>query len=165
MSDTPDFIDSFVRMREALLREADTVPPDLRLTPFVGHWNLMDVLAHLVGWDYTNVNAIEELKSGATPAFYSDYDPGWTSYNRQLIDRYGADDWQTLRAAIDQSQAAVVQMLRLLTPEELAQELSDPGRPRRPASIAAILRAAIRDEREHLQQIRALVGSQRMGSG
>ena len=74
--DAPDLIDAFVRVREMLLREADAVPAELRQTPFVGHWNLMDVLAHLVGWDYTNVNAIEELKAGTTPSFYRHYDPG-----------------------------------------------------------------------------------------
>ena len=147
--DTPDLIDAFVRVRE---------------TPFVGHWNLMDVLAHLLGWDYTNVNAIEELKAGTTPAFYRHYDPGWAAYNQQLIDRYGAKDWEALRASLLQSQDAVVAMLRLLTAQELTAELSEPGW-RRPVSIAGILRAAISDEREHLAQIRAFVTSQRMGSG
>ena len=165
MTDTADLVDGFVRMRGALVREADAVPPALRTTPFVGHWNLMDLLAHLVGWDYTNVNAIEELKAGTIPAFYAHYDPGWVSYNQQLIDRYGAEAWDELRGSLRQSQEAVVGMLRLLTPEELTRALSDAGRWRRPVSIAGIVRAAIRDEREHLQQIRAFVGSRGMGSG
>ena len=163
MNDAAEIIDAFVRMREALLREADAVPAERRTTPFVGQWNLIDVLAHLVGWDYTNINAIEELKAGTMPAFYRHYDPGWASYNRQLIDRYGSGDWQALRASIEQSQAAVVAMLRLLTPEELAREVSEPGRGR-PVSLGGILHAAISDERQHLMQISAFLGSQRMGS-
>ena len=160
MNDPTDLIDSFVRMREALLRAADGVPAELRTKPFVGQWNLMDLLAHLVGWDYTNVNAIEELKAGSMPAFYSQYDPGWATYNRQLVERYGAGDWQALRAAIDQSQEAVVGMMRLLTPEELAREVLDPRRARggRPVSIAGIFRAAITDERQHVNQIRTFLG-------
>jgi hypothetical protein len=164
MNDTPDLIDSFVRTREILLVEADAVPPELRQTPFVGHWDLMDLLAHLVGWDYTNVNAIEELKAGTIPAFYAQYDPGWAAYNQQLVDRYGAEDWQVLRGSLQESQEAIVAMLRLLTPEELTMELSHPDRGR-PLTIAAILHAAVRDEREHLAQLRAFVGSQPMGSG
>ena len=165
MNDAPDPIDIFIRTREELLREADAVPPRLRTTPFVGRWNLMDLLAHLIGWDYTNVNAIEELKTGSIPAFYAQYDPGWASYNQQLIDRHGAEDWDELRGALRQSQEAVVGMLRLLTQEELSRELADPGRPRRPVTIAAIVLAAIGDERDHTRQIRAFVGSQRADGG
>ncbi len=160
--DTPDLIDAFVRMREALLRAADSTPPELRQRPFVGHWNLLDVLAHLIGWDYTNVNAIDALQAGTTPDFYRHYDPGWATYNQQLIDRHGADDWDALRSALRISQAAIVEKLRSLTPEELAAELTEPGR-KRPMSIAAILRAAIKDEREHLGQIKDFVAAQSPG--
>lgn len=162
MSEAENVIDAFVRGRELLLARADEVPADLRTKPFVGHWNLMDVLAHLVGWDYTNVNAIESLKHGDVPDFYREYDPGWAAYNRQLIDRYGASDWDELRAELIQSQAAITRILRLLTPEDLERELSRPQRPRplrRPVTIAGILRAAIRDEREHTRQIRDFVAA------
>jgi hypothetical protein len=162
MTDSTDLIDTSIRTRETLLREADAVPPELRQTPFVGHWNLLDLLTHLVGWDHTNADAIEALKAGTTPAFYRHYDPGWAAYNQQLIDRYGAADWDELRASLRPSQEAVVAKLRLLTAQELTLEHSQPGR-RRPVSIAAILRAAIRDEREHLAQIKAFAGAQRMG--
>lgn len=164
MAEGTGLVDAFLRGRELLLRVAGEVPPELRTTPFVGHWNLMDVLAHLVGWDYTNVNAIEALKAGSVPDFYRQYDPGWASYNRQLIDRYGAADWDDLQAALAQSQAAVTQMLGLLTEEDLTKELSEPERfRRRPITIAGILQAAIRDEREHTRQIREFVDSQRRG--
>ena len=156
MNAPSSLIDAFVRGRERLLRVADEVPAHLRTTPFVGQWNLMDVLAHLAGWDYTNLSAIEEFKAGRTPAFYREYDPGWATYNQQLIDRFGAEDWTALRETLRQSQEAVVSMLRLLTDEELTWELTDRAR-RHPITIATILRAAIKDEREHLQQIRTLL--------
>jgi hypothetical protein len=164
MNNSPDLIDAFVRGREALLRAAAAVPAQGRETPFVGHWNLMDLLAHLIGWDYTNLNAVEEFKAGRVPDFYSQYDPGWASFNQQLIDRYGAGDWEALLGALQRSQEAVVGMLRLLTPEEMTQELTGPGR-HRPVSISSILRAAIVDEREHARQIWTFVDSQRMSSG
>ena len=163
MSETGGLVDAFVRGRETLLRAAEGVPPHLRETPFVGHWNVMDLLAHLVGWDYTNLNAVEEFKAGRVPDFYRHYDPGWAAYNQQLIDRYGASDWQALLGALRESQEAVTGMLRLLTPEEMTRELSGPGR-RRPVTIAGIVRAAIRDEREHAQQVRAFVDARRIES-
>ena len=159
MNETDDPVDAFVRVRERLLREADSVSPELRQTPFVGHWNLMDVLAHLVGWDYTNLKAVEELRRGHTPSFYEHYDPGWAAYNQQLVERYSVEDWQVLRASVRQSQEAIVAALRNLTPEELTREYPEPGR-RRPVTITGILRAAIRDEREHLEQLRTFVASQ-----
>ena len=159
MSEQADLVDSFVRMRETLLREADAVPPEMRETPFVGHWDLMDVLAHLVGWDYTNLRAIEEFRQGQTPEFYRHYDSGWASYNQQLIDHYGSSDWVALRSALEKSQAAVVGVLRGLSTEELTRELSNAGR-RRPVTIAGILRAAVQDEQEHIEQIRSFMAGQ-----
>jgi hypothetical protein len=158
MTDRDSLIDAFVRRRALLLVAAEGVPPERRTTLFVGHWNLLDLLAHLVGWDYTNVKAIEELKAGRIPDFYRHYDPGWAAYNQQLIERYGADDWEVLREGLRQSQAAVVAALGRLTAEEMTRTLSGAGR-RRPVSIAGILRAALGDEREHLRQIRAFVGA------
>jgi hypothetical protein len=154
MTESDDLVNAFVHGREALLRAALAMPPHMRSTPFVGYWNLLDLLAHLVGWDYTNLNAVAEIKAGRIPDFYRHYDPGWASYNRQLIDRYGSSDWQELLDALGQSQEAVVTVMCTLTPEETTRELSQPGR-RRPVSIAAIVRAAIRDEREHARQVRA----------
>jgi hypothetical protein len=161
MAENTALIDAFIRERESLLRAADAVAPDLRTMPFVGHWNLMDVLTHLVGWDYTNVSAIDELLAGKTPAFYGHYDRGWVSYNQQLLDRYGAEDWETLQVAMAHSQAAVVGKLRQLSDEEMTREIAAPAR-RRPLSIAGILRAALHDEREHLRQLRTFLDSQRM---
>jgi hypothetical protein len=158
MTEPDSLVDAFVRTRELLVAAADAVPPGQRRTPFVGHWDLLALLAHLVGWDYTNLKAVDELKAGRLPDFYRHYDPGWAAYNQQLIDRYGTGDWRTLCESLLRSQEAVVAALRLLTAEEMTRELSEPGR-RRPVGIANILRAAIRDEREHLAQIRGFTGT------
>ena len=37
---------------------------------FVGSWNLLDLLAHLIGWDYTNMEASREILRGEMPSFY-----------------------------------------------------------------------------------------------
>src|SRR5690606_38655529 len=87
MSEHDDLIDAFLRGREDLLGAAERIAAPERRTPFVGHWSVMDVLAHLVGWDYTNVEAIEATRAGRLPAFYRHYDPGWAGYNQALIER------------------------------------------------------------------------------
>jgi hypothetical protein len=159
MAEDASLIDDFVRTRGAILAAADSVPAASRETPFVGHWHLMDLLAHLIGWDYANIEAIEALEAGRTPAFYGHYDPGWAAYNRQLVERYGTEDWQALRRSIDASREAIVLALRSLPPGALRARHPLADR-ERPVSIAGILRAAIRDEREHLAQIEAFAAWQ-----
>ena len=154
VGDESNLIEQMTQTRKALLREADAVGPELRRTPFVGHWDLMDVLAHLVGWDYTNIDAIRALQDGNTPVFYAEYDPGWATFNAQLVRRYRLEDWDRLRQAIDDSQSAVTSVLRELGPEALTRPHTDPSRSR-PITMAGVLRAVVRDEQEHLAQIQA----------
>jgi hypothetical protein len=150
-STTQDVIDAFERTREDIVGAVKSVPASKRRQPFVGHWSLLDVLTHLVGWDYTNIHAVEEFRQGTLPSFYRQYDPGWDHYNSILIDRYGTDNWGALLRALDASGEAVVTLLRSLSDEEFnATPVQWRGRP---VSIAAIMRAAVRDEREHLQEI------------
>ena len=118
----------------------------------------MDLLAHLIGWDYANLEAISALEAGDTPPFYVHQDAGWGTYNKALVERYGSADWQALRSAIDTSGRAVEARLRALPAEDLTRQHHLTGRSR-PATIAGILRAAIRDEQEHLDQLRAYAAS------
>ena len=46
------------------------------------------LIVHLVGWDYTNILAIEALRSRQLPAFYAYRDPDWRSYNASLVAEY-----------------------------------------------------------------------------
>ena len=149
---TRDLIDSLAETREAIKTAAQSVAIGRRTEPFVGAWNLCDLLAHLVGWDYTNVEAVFEFRQGKLPSFYEAHDPGWKRYNATLLERHGTDNWDALNVALSLSGQAVVTMLRTLSDDEVTES---PVRWRgRPVSIATILRAAIRDEREHLEQIR-----------
>ncbi len=139
------------------------MPTERRDEPFVGVWDLKDLLAHLVGWDRTNLDALRDFLSGRRPAFYDRYDPGWTAYNAELVARYRIDDFDSLLESLAASQRDVVDGLRVLSDADLTRERAI-GRTGRPLTIAGLLRAAIHDEQEHLRQIETF-SRQRMESG
>src|SRR5688572_7437872 len=59
-SDPRSLIDALEDQRERLVALALSVPPELRRTPFVGKWSLHELIAHLIGWDRTNINTVDE---------------------------------------------------------------------------------------------------------
>ncbi|MBI4771772.1 MAG: hypothetical protein HY784_15495, partial [Chloroflexi bacterium] len=60
--------------RACLLAEAERLPPDSRDAAFLGHWSVKHLLAHLAGWDLTNLEAAGEILAGQAPAFYAHRD-------------------------------------------------------------------------------------------
>jgi hypothetical protein len=92
------------------------------------------------------------------PAFYDEYDPGWASYNRKLIDRYGSKEWEGLLSSLRKSQGAVVEAFAGLTAEDMAAARGPRWRGRE-ISLHSVLRAAVKGETEHLRQVRSFVAS------
>lgn len=119
-------------------------------------------MAHLIGWDRTNIEALESFQCGELPAFYAHYEPDWATYNAMLVRRYGREDWDETLSALEQSGADVLAALR--RPDVLAGRLPGVVWQGRSVSIAGVLRAAIRDETEHRQQIEAFLHELGAGS-
>jgi hypothetical protein len=104
------------------------------------------------------VKAVADLRSGRLPAFYEEYDPGRASYNQKLIEGYGTEAWERLSSLLKESQAAFLDAVSGLSEEEMAAARGPAWRGHE-ISLNSVLRAAVRDEREHLQQIRSFVAS------
>ena len=47
--------------RLALLEVAAAVPPAAAGVVFLGEWSAKDIVAHLIGWDYANIEAIQAI--------------------------------------------------------------------------------------------------------
>ena len=153
----------FNRVRDALIAAVSSVPPALRDDPFVGAWDVTDVIAHTVGWDYTNVEALPDFRTGRLPAFFARYDPDWAAINAALIARYRVEDWDALIAALRQSGALFVQAMRGLTDADLDTTASWG---KRHVSLGGMMRAVSRDESQHVTQVLEFVASrQRMRNG
>ena len=130
------------------------MPAERRDEPFIGVWDLKDLLAHLVGWDRTNLEALHDFLAGRRPAFYDRYDPGWSAYNAELVARNRLEDFEALLESLAASQHDVVAALRTLSDADRTRERGA-GRTGRPLTVAGLLRAAIHDE--HLRQIEAFI--------
>lgn len=123
---------------------------------FLGSWSLLDLLAHLVGWDYTNIEASGEILRGEIPSFYDKYDKDWKSFNAGLISDYKRDSLDEMIARVWESHEKLVHFIEGLSPEQI---FKDHGvrRGSYKVIISRILEADKQDVSEHLRQIRAFV--------
>ena len=154
-NDPRQLIDAFEEQRSRLVEAIRAVPPDLRTKPFVGKWSLHEVVAHLIGWDRTNISTVDSILAGQLPAFYDRFEPNWESFNDDLVAQNGNDDWEALMATLDASQAAAIAKMHSVPPEELTKP--GPQWRNRRVTIAGVIRAATRDEHEHLGQVQSLI--------
>jgi hypothetical protein len=147
-------LEEFNRVREELIEAVSSVPADLRDEPFVGVWDVKDVIAHTVGWDYTNIEALPDFCEGRLPAFFTRFDADWSVINADLVARYRSKDWNALMASLRESQIAFVEAMRALTDADL-DNVALWGARR--VSLRGMMRAVSRDESEHVAQIRGFL--------
>ena len=147
-------LSGLAKNRAAILAAAAQVPPEARDTVFLGIWSLKDLLAHLAGWDDTNLAATKEIQAGRMPSFYAHHDKGWKSYNASLVTRYRREDFEELLALVRETQARLIAYLETLPPEAFERDFGVRSPSRLKITIARLLQAEWQDEREHLRQIR-----------
>jgi hypothetical protein len=125
---------------------------------FLGEWSVKEILAHLIGWDHTYIAAVQDLQAAELPSFYAAYDADWQSYNRNLVHQYRVGEWSELLTAARRAHEQLVDYLRTLPDEEFGQDwgVRYGGTP---VTIASLVEAEIKDEREHLRQIREWAAS------
>jgi len=150
-SELEALITEFDRVRAELLYAVATVPSHLRHEPFVGMWDVRDVIAHTVGWDYTNIEALPDFRVGRLPAVFARYDNDWAAINADLVARYRLEGWDALMASLHDSQRAFVDAMRTLSDADL-KNVTLWGERR--ISLRGMMRAVSRDESEHVQQVR-----------
>jgi DinB superfamily len=146
-------IAEFDRVRALLVEAASAVPPRLRDEPFVGEWDLKNVLAHTVGWDYTNIEALPDFRAGRLPAFFSRFDADWAAINDDLVARYRLEDFDALLASVRDSQRAFSDAMRALDAD--LDVVGFWGERR--ISLRGMMRAVSKDESEHVAQIRSFI--------
>ncbi|HLF70713.1 MAG TPA: DinB family protein [Dehalococcoidia bacterium] len=153
-------IQALIDVRSRLLAACDLVPPEHHTEPFIGAWDLHDLLAHLAGWDYIDVAAIADLVAGRRPAFYDDYDADWAKINARLVQTYRQERWLDAVDAARMSQELLVAALTALPDGELDRDRGVRWNGHQ-LTIARILRATVRDEAAHVHQIEAFALTRR----
>ena len=141
-----------VETRQNILTEASQLSDARRGQIFLGIWSVKDLLAHLIGWDETNLEAAKSILDGKLPLFYEYRDHDWQTYNAMLVKKYKRDSFQELVAAMEQSQKKLVDFLQALPPEQFNKDFGVRFRGYK-VTILRLLDAEWKDEQTHLQQI------------
>ncbi len=120
---------------------------------YLSAWSIKDLAAHLVGWDETNLEAIQEILGGKVPSFFQYYDRDWQCYNQALVSRHRVEPFSRLLAAAGESHRKLIASLESLPAEALVAARVQ-RQSKRSITIPILLRAEARDELEHAGQIK-----------
>jgi len=140
------------KARSEILTEVVALSPTDRNTVFLGVWSVKDVLAHLVGWDFANMDAVHSVLEGRLPAFYEYHDHDWQTYNALLVARYKKGSFKELLATVRASQAKLVELVQSVPAEHFNRDFGVRFR-RHKVTIQRLLEADIKDVRLHCRQI------------
>jgi hypothetical protein len=153
-----DIISALIQVRRKILHVAYTLPREKQGEVFLGEWSTQDLLAHLVGWDHTNMAATKSILTGELPEFYSHHDRDWASYNALLVERHKTEDYGELLHSVEASHRALVDLLATV-PEDEFEKDSGVRYKRHMVTVARLLQAEAEDEEEHFQQIKEFAGT------
>lgn len=141
--------------RAEVIAAALALPHAAQETPFLGAWSAHDIVAHLVGWDHANLEAVEAIRAGRLPAFYAAYDPDWRTFNAGLVARHKRATLAETAADARAAHRELVEALAALPAADLSRDYGvRSGRGRR-VTIAMLLTVEARDELKHAAQITA----------
>jgi hypothetical protein len=151
-----ELLSGFIEVRRNLLAFSAQIPFDEQEQVFLGVWSMRDLLAHLIGWDYSNLEAVQAVSTGKLPAFYKYIDKDWRTYNAQLVSLYKKGSLADLIEATRVSQHALFDLLTSLPAKDLFQDYGVRFR-RYKVTIARLIKADTKDVKAHLEQVKEFV--------
>jgi hypothetical protein len=140
--------------RQEVLEAAASLPPDQRETIFLGYWSTMDIIAHLIGWDIANAEAVRAILAGELPPFYAHRDRDWRSFNDHLVQCFRRDDFRELCHEAMVSHWALIDLLNPIPADEFERDRGIRFRGYK-VTIARLLKADAKDGVIHAEQIRS----------
>lgn len=158
-----EIVAALIQARRKILDVAYVLPPEKQDEVFLGVWSVKDLLAHLIGWDYTNIEATKSILAGELPEFYSHHDRDWQTYNASLVERHMKEDFAELLYAVEASQRALMGLLGTVPAEEFDKDRGIRSK-RYKVTIAHLLQAEADDEEEHYRQIKEFAESGSLSS-
>jgi len=151
-------VTGLLEVRKQILDLAGALPLDKQKAVYLGEWNIYEMLAHLAGWDFTNIQAVEQVLSGNVPEFYQYASPDWRDYNAHLIAKYRMDELEPLVDFVSATQQTLLKIITALQAEELYIDRGIRIRGYK-ITIARLLEAELKDERVHLAQLEEFAAS------
>ena len=159
MRSTPEakkqqLIADLTEARSEVLAAAMALRHEQQDLPFLGTWSAHDIVAHLVGWDYANLAALEAIRAGRLPTFYDHYDRDWRTFNAGLVAQHKQKMLEETVALAEESQQTLLTALAALPAEDVSRDYGVRSPGRRRVTIAMLLGVEARDERKHAGQVR-----------
>lgn len=145
-------ISELVETRRKTLDTVSSLSPAQQGEVFLGIWSVKDLLAHLVGWDFANIEAAQAVLAGKVPAFYSYYDRDWRAFNARLVAEYRKDDFAELVSSAEDSHQKLIDFLTTIPAEEFDKDKGVRFKGYK-VTIARLLQGEIDDEKKHYAQI------------
>lgn len=139
-------------VRIEIISAVQQLLPAQRSEIFLGTWSVEDCLAHLVGWDYTNIEAAKALQNGLLPEFYAHRDKDWQGYNAILVKKHKLNNWDELIASVHTSHRLLNNYFEQLPVEIFFKDWGVRYKGYK-VIISRLLEADTKDVRTHLQQI------------
>jgi len=144
-------ISGLVETRRRILDAASSLSPAQQDEIFLGVWSVKDLLAHLVGWDFANLEAAKAILAGRLPNFYSYHDRDWKTYNARLVAEYKRDHFTDLLLSVEDSHQSLIDFLKTIPGEEFDRDRGVRSKGYK-VTIARLLQVEIEDEKTHLTQ-------------
>ena len=149
-----ELLSAVIKTRNAVIQAASSLSPTAQDTVFLGIWSVKDLIAHLIGWDFANLAAAQNIQAGKPPEFYAHYDKDWKTFNAELVAKYKRDDFEELSALSRDSQGQLIAYLEGVPAEAFQKDFGVRSAMNDKVTIAYLLQADIKDGQEHLKQIR-----------
>jgi len=154
-----EVISGLAETRRAILDTASALAPGQQDEVFLGIWSVKDLLAHLAGWDFANLEAAQAVLRGDLPEFYAHHDRDWQTYNAQLVAQYRRDDFVELLSSVRDSHHKLIDFLQTIPAAEFDKDRGVRFRGYK-VTIARLLQAETKDEKTHHQQIEVFKSGQ-----
>lgn len=154
-----EIISGLAQTRQAIVDAAAALDPAQQDEVFLGVWSVKDLLAHLAGWDFANLEAAQAVLRGELPAFYAHHGRDWQTYNAQLVAQYRRDDFVELLSSVRDSHHNLIDFLQTIPAAEFDKDRGVRFRGYK-VTIARLLQAETKDEKTHHQQIEVFKSGQ-----
>lgn len=147
-----DLLFGLKAVRESILAETLALPAETSDRVFLGTWSVMDLLAHLAGWDFTNLQAARDILDSLLPEFYEHHDKDWKTYNAALVAKYKRADFREQIELVREAQKQLIDYLQTLPAEDFKLDMGVRAKGIK-VTIARLLQAELEDETIHFEQI------------
>jgi hypothetical protein len=145
-------LSALIETRQNILSEVSRLSEAEQDQIFLGIWSIKDLLAHLIGWDHTNLDAVNNVLKSQLPSFYEHRDHDWQTYNARLVEKYKKGSFKELLRKMKDSQEKLIEFLQTVQSENFNKDFGVRFRGYK-VTIQRLLEAEIKDEQTHLQQI------------